>query len=103
MSAAELTFYYNLTTLGKTAQGENCTKRNDKIWMLRTGGRKVVCIQDDMHCGGGVRVAPIPANNGAGWRKSALKELIEILRASSDREISEAISLFETAKMNALE
>lgn len=65
----------------------------------------MVGFQNDMHCGGGVRVASIAADNGGGRSENVLKELIELLRASSDREISEAISLFETAKnrMNALE
>lgn len=57
----------------------------------------MVCIQDDMYCGDGVRVAPVPADNGGGRRENVLKELIELLRVSSDREISEAISRFEIA------
>ena len=60
MPAAELTFYYNLTTLGKTAQGENCTKRNDKIWKLRKGRREMVCIQDDMCYKKDEEIAPVP-------------------------------------------
>ena len=52
--------YYNFITRVLQAQGQNCTKRNDRIWKLRKGGRKMLCIQDDMCYNKGEKIAPIP-------------------------------------------
>ena len=50
--------YYNFITRVLQAQGQNCTKRNDRIWKLRKGGRKTLCIQDDLCYNKGEEIAP---------------------------------------------
>ena len=52
--------YNNFTTRVLQPQGKNYTKRNDKIWKIEEGGRKVSCIQDDMCYNKGEEIAPIP-------------------------------------------
>ena len=52
--------YNNFTTMVLQPQGQNYTKRNDKIWKIEEGGRKMICIQDDMCYNKGEKIAPIP-------------------------------------------
>ena len=50
--------YYNFITRVLQAQGQNCTKVNDEIWKIEEGGRKMICIQDDMCYNKGEEIAP---------------------------------------------
>jgi hypothetical protein len=52
--------YNNFTTRVLQSQGQNYTKRNNKIWKIEEGGRKMICIQDDMCYNKGEEIAPIP-------------------------------------------
>jgi hypothetical protein len=52
--------YNNFTTRVLQSQGQNYTKRNDEIWKIEEGWRKMICIQDDMCYKKGEKIAPIP-------------------------------------------
>jgi hypothetical protein len=52
--------YNNFTTRVLQSQGQNYTKRNDEIWKIEEGGRKMICIQDDMCYNKDEEIAPVP-------------------------------------------
>lgn len=76
--------YNNFTTRVLQSQGQNYTKRNDKIWKIEEGGRKMVCIQDDMCYNKGEEIAPI---------EELRTELIEKIKQLPNEECKRILSI----------